>query len=141
MKTFFYLSFSLVLCCSSLPINGFSQNKYHFDIPARAKTNDGITDWYLEKFDDTRDSLLLEMFRLSNTALDSVIWMDHTDLVDLLTEFDQDFYSCKIYYTEKDNIRIQTKTFPGRNKLGGKLFSLFISCEEGSSLMVLTEYY
>ena len=54
-----YLKYTLLVSFFiSIPMNTFSQKKYDFDKPWRAKSNERIYEWYLDHLDDTCDSLL-----------------------------------------------------------------------------------
>ncbi len=125
-----------------ISINGFSQSKYDFDIPARAKSDEKIFEWFIEKLDNTSDSLLYKMFEITNTHIDSIHWEYTTSLVDSLTLFGQDYYSANCYYANTNEKIITNNFFPGRSKLDHKLYSLIVSSNpNGGRNLILVEYF
>jgi hypothetical protein len=121
---------------------GFSQSKYDFDIPARAKSDEKIFEWFIEKLDSTSDSLLYKMFEMTNTHTDSIHWEYTTSLVDSLTLYGQDYYSANCYYVNTNEKIITNKFFPGRSKLDRKLYSLIVSSNpNGGRYLILVEYF
>ena len=52
MKVLIFINFLLVLFVT------YGQRKYDFDVPLRAKSNEGVYEWYIEQLDDTCDSLV-----------------------------------------------------------------------------------
>jgi hypothetical protein len=125
-----------------ISITGFSQSKYDFDIPDRAKNDEGIFEWYIDALDNTSDSLLYKMFEMANTPIDSIHWDYTTSLVDSLTLFGQDYYSANCYYANTNEKIITNKFFPGRSKLDHKLYSLIVSSNpNGGRNLILVEYF
>lgn len=122
-------------------IFGFSQNKYDFDIPLRAKNDIGVFEWYIDALDSTSDSLLIKMFEMTGTDTDSIHWEYSTGLVDSLTLYGQDLYYRKSYVANNKDKKIEGYYFPGKSELGKKLYSLFYTYKDGVVYMVLVEYF
>jgi hypothetical protein len=124
-----------------ISITGFSQSKYDFDIPDRAKNDEGIFEWYIDALDNTSDSLLYKMFEMANTPIDSIHWDYHTSLVDSLTAYGQDYYSKKCYFANTKEKKIVSTFTPGKSKLDHNLFALFYMHREDATYLILVEYF
>ncbi len=120
---------------------GFSQSKYDFDIPDRAKSDEGIFEWFVDALDSTSDSLLYKMFELANTPINSIHWVYPTSLVDSLTVHGQDFYSKNCYFANTSDKNIVTTFTPGISKLDHSLFVLLYMYRDGTTYLVLVEYF
>ena len=57
-----------VLALTTLSV--FSQRKYDFDVPLRAKSNEGVYEWFIEHLDETSDSLVNELHLITNEITD-----------------------------------------------------------------------
>ena len=120
---------------------GFSQNKYDFDIPARSKNDVGVFNWFIDALDSTSDSLLIKMFEMSNTNIDSIDWTYSTTLVDSLTMYGQNFYNKTVYFADTKNNLITTRSFEGQTKLPKNQFTLMYYYRDGVTYLTLVEYY
>lgn len=74
----------------------FAQSKFEFDKPWRAKSNEGIYEWYIEHLNDTCDSLLNELFSTAGITTDSIQWKYPDNLFDVFYENGSDYYSRKV---------------------------------------------
>lgn len=118
------------------------KNKYDFDIPWRAKSNNGIFDWFIEKLDSDSDSLLNEMFRSMNISTDSISWIYPTNLVYDLMANGSDYYSRRVFSANnKDKILKVSHMNRSENKLGCSLFELDYFFKDGVTTLVLIEYF
>jgi hypothetical protein len=124
-----------------ISINGFSQSKYDFDIPARAKSDEGIFEWFIDALDSTSDSLLYKMFEMANTHIDSIHWDYHTSLVDSLTVYGQDYYSTNCYFANTRDKTITTTFTPGKSELDHNLFTLVYTYRDGITYLILVESF
>ncbi len=121
---------------------GFSQNKYNFDNPWRAKSNEGISDWYLDALDSTSDTLLLKLFEYAGTNLSEAMWLYPTDYLDTIFQNGFEYYSQNIYFVDNKNKSVTCieKKY-NENTLPIKLYQLFYTKSEGVKYLVLTEYF
>ena len=121
---------------------GFSQNKYDFDIPGRAKNDVGVFDWYIDKLDGVSDSLLYKMFEISNTQIDSIHWEYSTDLIYKITEFGDTFCSKNVYSVNNKDKKIEfAHIYDGLNNLDNKYYTLIYHIYDGITYMWLIEYF
>jgi hypothetical protein len=137
MKNLLSLVFSIIV--STLT---FAQKDYGFDKPWRAKSNDNVFDWFIDKLDNTSDSLLCEMFKSVNVNTDSIQWIYPTDIIYELDEKGFDYYSRKVYTanTKDKEIKSIQKNL-SNNKLPNKVYNLSYYYKEGVTTLVLIEYY
>jgi len=135
------LILSLAVTISTLSV--FSQSKYNFDKPWRAKSNEGIYEWYIEHLDDTCDSLLNELFYTAGVSTDSIQWKYPANLFDVFYENGSDYYSRKVYYVNtKDKYINSCVKNESVNKLPNRLFELtYLHNNEGVTTLILIEYY
>lgn len=120
----------------------FSQKTYDFDIPWRAKSNEGVLDWFIEKLDSTSDSLVCEIFKSIGVDTSNIQWIYPTNEFYTLHKNGWDYYSRKAYIVNnKDkNVRIIQKNI-SENKLPNSLFNLDYYYEDGVTTLILVEYY
>ncbi|MBM3430406.1 MAG: hypothetical protein FJX99_05425 [Bacteroidetes bacterium] len=122
--------------------NFYGQKKYDFDVPLRAKSNEGVYEWFIEHLDDTCDSLVNELFSSIGGNTDSIQWEYPTDLSNVCHEKAWDYYSIRVYsVNNKDKlIKCYDKNI-SENKLPHSLFDLNYLCKDGVTTLVLVEYY
>jgi hypothetical protein len=131
-----------VLLFSVISSHTFTQKKYNFDIPARAKSNEGVYDWFVEQLDDSCDSLLNEMFCSLDIDTDSIQWIYPTNLYFVLHEKCWDYYSRRVYIAnDKDKIIEFHQKNISENKLPQSLFDLNYIYRDGITTLILVEYY
>ena len=134
------LILSLAVTISTLSV--FSQSKYDFDIPATAKSNEGVYEWFIEKLDDVSDSLVNQMFQNIGVSTDSIQWEYPTDLAYVCHEKGWDYYSIRVYsVNNKDKIIKCYDKNISENKLPHSLFDLNYIYKDGITTLVLVEYY
>lgn len=123
-------------------VNIYGQKKYDFDIPFRAKSNEGVYEWYIEQLDDTCDSLVNELFRSIGVSTDSIQWIYPTNLYDVFHEKGWDYYSQKIHFVNDRDKKIEyiVKNV-SENKLPHSLFKLSYFTKDGVTKLVLVEYF
>jgi hypothetical protein len=132
----------LILFVITNSLTTFSQRKYDFDIPARAKSNEGVYEWFIEKLDDVSDSLANQMFQSIGVSTDSIQWEYPTDLVYVCHEKGWDYYSIRVYsVNNKDRIIKCYDKNISENKLPHSLFDLNYFYKDGVTTLVLVEYY
>lgn len=132
----------LILAVTISSLSVFSQSKYDFDKPWRAKSNEGIYEWYIDRLDDTCDTLLNELFYAAGVSTDSIQWEYPTNLFDLFYEKGTDYYSRKVYYVNtKDKYINSCIENESENKLPNSLFALDFLNRDGVITLILTEYY
>lgn len=120
----------------------FSQKSYDFDIPLRAKSNEGIYDLFIEKLNPTCDSLVNEMFNQIGVNTDSIQWMYPTDLFYVCHEKGWDYYSRRMYFADEANKTISCyQKNTSENQLPNSLFNLSYFYNNGITSLVLIEYY
>ena len=137
MKKLFLTS---VLTLTTLSV--FSQRKYDFDKPYRAKSNEGVYDWYIEQLDDTCDSLVNELFSSIGVHRDSIQWMYPTDLTEVLYEKGMDYYSRRVYFVNDRDKKIEcVQKNISDNKLPNSLYKLSYYFKNDITTLVLFEYY
>jgi len=137
MKTLILTS---VLALTTLSV--FSQRQYDFDIPARAKSNEGVYEWYIEQLDNTCDSLVNELFRSIGVSTDSIQWEYPTDLTEVFYEKGMDYYSRKFYFVNDRDKKIEcVQNNVSKNKLPHSLFHLTYFHKDGVTTLILVEYY
>jgi len=129
-----------VLALTTLSV--FSQRQYDFDIPARAKSNEGVYEWFIEKLDGVSDSLVNQMFQSIGVSTDSIQWSYPTDLVYVCHEKGWDYYSRRVYSVNNRDkiIKCYDKNI-SENKLPHSLFHLGYVYRDGVTTLVLVEYY
>ena len=137
MKKLFLTS---VLALTTLSV--FSQRKYDFDVPLRAKSNEGVYDWFIEHLDDNCDSLVNELFSLIGVSTDSIQWMYPTDLIYVCHKNGWDYYSRKVYFVNDRDKQIECmQKNISENKLPHSLFDLDYFYKDGVTTLILVEYY
>ena len=115
---------------------------YDFDKPYRAKSNEGVYEWYIEQLDDTCDSLVNELFSSIGVNTDSIQWMYPTDLTEVLYEKGMDYYSRKFYFVNDRDKKIEcVQNNVSENKLPNSLFKLTYFYKDGVTTLILVEYY
>jgi len=120
----------------------YSQGKYDFDIPARAKSNECVYEWFIEQLDDVSDSLVYQMFQSIGVSTDSIQWSYPTDLFHVCHEKGWDYYSRRVYSANnKDKIIKCYYKNISENKLPHSLFHLGYVYKDGVTTLVLVEYY
>jgi len=120
----------------------YSQGKYDFDIPARAKSNECVYEWFIEQLDDVSDSLVNQIFQSIGVSTDSIQWMYPTDLFDICHEKGWDYYSRKVYFVNDRDKQIECmQKNISENKLPHSLFNLSYFYKDGITTLVLVEYY
>lgn len=136
MRYLLSIYFSLVLFSS------YGQGKYDFDVPLRAKSNEGVYDWFIEQLDDTCDSLVNQIFQSIGVNTDSIQWMYPTDLLRVCHKNGWDYYSENQYIVNTKDKNIKTiKVNESENKLNHSLFHLSYIHKDGITTLYLTEYY
>jgi len=122
--------------------SSFGQGQYDFDIPARAKSNECIYEWFIEKLDDVSDSLVNQMFQSIGVSTDSIQWKYPTDLVYVCHEKGWDYYSRRVYSANNKEkvIKCYDKNI-SENKLPHSLFDLGYVYKDGVTTLILVEYY
>ena len=126
MKVLIFINFLLVLFVT------YGQRKYDFDVPLRAKSNEGVYEWYIEQLDDTSIGV----------STDSIQWMYPTDLLDVCHKNSWDYYSENQYIVNTKDKKIKTiKVNESENKLPHSLFHLSYIHRDGITTLYLTEYY
>ena len=122
--------------------SSYGQRKYDFDIPARAKSNEGVYEWFIEKLDDVSDSLINQMFQSIGVSTDRIQWSYPTDLSYVCHEKGWDYYSRRVYSANnKDKIIKCYYKNISENKLPHSLFHLGYVYKDGVTTLVLVEYY
>jgi hypothetical protein len=120
----------------------FSQRQYDFDVPLRAKSNEGVYEWYIDHLDDTCDSLVNELFSSIGVNTDSIQWMYPTDLIYVCHKNGWDYYSRKVYFVNDRDKQIECmQKNISKNKLPHSLFDLEYFYKDGVTTLVLVEYY
>jgi hypothetical protein len=120
----------------------YGQGQHDFDIPARAKSNEGVYEWFIDKLDDVSDSLVNQMFQSIGVSTDSIQWEYPTDLVYVCHEKGWDYYSRRVYSANnKDKIIKCYDKNISENKLSHSLFDLNYFYKDGVTTLVLVEYY
>ena len=136
MRYLLSMYFSLVLFSS------YGQGKYDFDVPLRAKSNEGVYDWFIEHLDETSDSLVNQMFQSIGLNTDSIQWMYPTDLLRVCHKNGWDYYSENQFIVNTKDKNIKTiKVNESENKLNHSLFHLSYIHKDGITTLYLTEYY
>ena len=132
----------LILLLTSYSLTTFSQRKYDFDVPLRAKSNEGVYDWFIEHLDETSDSLVNQIFQSIGVNTDSIQWMYPTDLLRVCHKNGWDYYSENQYIVNTKDKNIKTiKVNESENKLNHSLFHLSYIHKDGITTLYLTEYY
>jgi len=122
--------------------NFYGQKKYDFDVPLRAKSNEGVYEWFIEHLDDTCDSLVNELFSSIGVHTDSIQWMYPTDLLRVCHKNGWDYYSENQYIVNTKDKKIKTiNVNESKNKLPNSLFHLSYTHRDGITTLYLTEYY
>jgi len=122
--------------------NFYGQKKYDFDVPLRAKSNEGVYEWFIEHLDDTCDSLVNELFSSIGVHTDSIQWMYPTDLLRVCHKNGWDYYSENQYIVNTKDKKIKTiNVNESENKLPHSLFHLSYIHKDGITTLYLTEYY
>ena len=124
-------------------MNTFSQKKYDFDKPWRAKSNERIFEWYLDQFDNSCDSLLEDLFNAAGVCTDSIQWKYTANLFDVFYEYGSDYYSRNVYYVNTRDRQIHFKVKnESENKLPNPLYELnYLIGENDVVTLILIEYY
>lgn len=138
MKNFFILAFIFLSNIS------FSQKTFNFDIPWRAKSNDGVFEWYIDKLDSKCDTVVYNLFKNVNVNTDSIQWIYPTDILYDITKYGDGYYSVNHYFSDNISDTIEVKhLFDGKTKLPNKFYHLFYTSpnKEGKISFVLCEYY
>jgi hypothetical protein len=129
-----------VLALTTLSV--FSQRKYDFDVPLRAKSNEGVYEWFIEHLDETSGSLVNQIFKSIGVNTDNIQWMFPTDLLHVCHKNGWDFYSENQYIVNTKDKNIKTiKVNESENKLNHSLFHLSYIHKDGITTLYLTEYY
>ena len=139
MKSFIPLCIYCLFSFSSI-----SQKDYGFDIPWRAKSDECILEWFLDKLENDGDSAVYRLFECAGTDLDSIHWIYPTKLLSEISKQGKEYCSMKQYYTtNKSNEVSELKGENGINKLSHKTYNLFYTStkEDGLIEFVLFEYY
>ena len=136
MRYLLSIYFSLVLFSS------YGQRKYDFDVPLRARSNEGVYEWFIEHLDESSDSLVNQMFQSIGVNTDSIQWSYPTDLVYVCHEKGWDYYSRRVYSVNNRDkiIKCYDKNI-SENKLPHSLFHLGYVYRDGVTTLVLVEYY
>ena len=122
--------------------SSYGQGKYDFDVPLRAKSNEGVYDWFIEHLDETSDSLVNQIFQSIGVNTDSIQWMYPTDLLRICHRNGWDYYSENQYIVNTKDKNIKTiKVNESENKLNHSLFHLSYIHKDGITTLYLTEYY
>jgi hypothetical protein len=136
MRYLLSIYFSLVLFSS------YGQRKYDFDVPLRARSNEGVYEWFIEHLDESSDSLVNQMFQSIGVNTDSIQWMYPTDLFYVCHKNGWDYYSENQYIVNTKDKNIKTiKVNESENKLPHSLFHLSYIHKDGVTTLYLTEYY
>jgi hypothetical protein len=133
--------FTLFLIISTI---SYGQKDYGFDIPWRAKSNEGVYDWFIEKLDSKCDTVVLNLFNKVGVSTDSIQWIYPTRILNDITENGDGYYSVNRYYADNQSGEIKMiHVFDGKNKLPNKFYSLFYTSTNsaGKISFVLSEYY
>ena len=132
----------LILLLTTYSLTTFSQRKYDFDVPLRAKSNEGVYDWFIEHLDETSDSLVNQIFQSIGVNTDSIQWMYPTDLLRVCHKNGWDYYSENQYIVNTKDKNIKTiKVNESENKLNHSLFHLSYIHKDGVTTLYLTEYH
>ena len=132
----------LILLLTTYSLTTFSQRKYDFDVPLRAKSNEGVYDWFIEHLDETSDSLVNQIFQSIGVNTDSIQWMYPTDLLRVCHKNGWDYYSENQFIVNTKEKNIKTiKVNESENKLNHSLFHLSYIHKDGITTLYLTEYY
>ena len=132
----------LILLLTTYSLTTFSQRKYDFDVPLRAKSNEGVYDWFIEHLDETSDSLVNQIFQSIGVNTDSIQWMYPTDLLRVCHKNGWDYYSENQYIVNTKDKKIKTiKVNESENKLNHSLFHLSYIHKDGVTTLYLTEYH
>ena len=122
--------------------SSYGQGKYDFDIPATAKSNECVYEWFIEQLDDVSDSLVNQIFQSIGVSTDSIQWSYPTDLVYVCHEKGWDYYSRRVYSANnKDKIIKCYDKNISENKLPHSLFHLGYVHKDGVTTLVLVEYH
>lgn len=136
------LILSIIIVFSNLLV--FSQNTYDFDIPWRAKSNEGVFEWFIDKLDPTCDTVVFNLFNHVGANTDSIQWIYPTKILNEITKNGDGYYSVNRYYSDNQSNEIKmVHLYDGTNKLPNKVYSLFYTSpnSEGKINFVLSEYY
>jgi len=129
-----------VLALTTLSV--FSQRKYDFENPWKAKSNEHVLEWFLDNLDPTSDSLLLTLFDDLDVNTDSLQWIYPSDVFYTLHNNGWDYYSRNVYFVDnKDKKVIAHQKNISENKLANSLFNLSYFYQDGVTTLVLVEYY
>jgi hypothetical protein len=133
--------FTLFLIISTIT---FGQKDYGFDKPWRAKSNEGVYDWFIDKLDSKCDTVVINLFKNIGVNTDSIEWIYPTTIFNEITTKGNDCYSINRYYADNQSevvkmVHIQD----GKSKLPNKYYALFYTSPspEGKINFVLSEYY
>ena len=122
--------------------SSYGQGKYDFVVPLRAKSNEGVYDWFIEHLDETSDSLVNQMFQSIGLNTDSIQWEYPTDLFFVCHKNGWDYYSRRVYVVnDKDKIINCFDKNISVNKLPHSLFDLDYVFRDGVTTLILVEYY
>ena len=136
------MRYLLSIYFSAVLFSSYGQVKYDFDVPLRAKSNEGVYDWFIEQLDDTCDSLVNQMFQSIGVNTDSIQWMYPTDLLRVCHKNGWGYYSENQYIVNTKDKNIKTiKVNESENKLNHSLFHLSYIHKDGITTLYLTEYY
>ena len=133
-----------VLFISLFTITSFSQKDYGFDIPWRAKSNEHILEWFIDKLDDECDTIVYELFDCAGTSLDSINWIYPSGLLSEITKKGKDYYSLRLYCSDTKTKEVTVKqVYTSENKLEKKTYVLFYTAPNSDGVMffALSEYY
>jgi hypothetical protein len=86
--------FILFLIISSITLG---QKDYGFDKPMRAKSNEGVYDWFIEKLDSKCDTVLINLFKTIGINTDSIEWVYPTTIIEEITTKGNKCYSINRY--------------------------------------------
>lgn len=129
-----------VLALTTLSV--FSQRKYDFENPWKAKSNERVLEWFLDNLDPTSDTLLLNLFDNLGVNSDSIQWIYPSDVFYTLHNNGWDYYSRKVYFVDnKDKKVITHQKNISENELANSLFNLSYYYKDGVTTLVLAEYY
>jgi hypothetical protein len=136
------MRYLLSIYFSAVLFSSYGQGKYDFDVPLRAKSNEGVYEWFIEHLDETSDSLVNQMFQSIGVNTDSIQWMYPTDLFYVCHKNGWDYYSENQYIVNTKDKNIKTiKVNESENKLNHSLFHLSYIHKDGITTLYLTEYY
>ncbi len=136
------MSYLLSIYFSLVLFSSYGQRKYDFDVPLRARSNEGVYEWFIEHLDESSDSLVNQMFQSIGVNTDSIQWMYPTDLFYVCHKNGWDYYSENQYIVNTKDKNIKTiKVNESENKLPHSLFHLSYIHKDGVTTLYLTEYY